>query len=378
MLNKIKNTVACFIKNNKMGINGLIKLLESEAPDSLKEVEAKSYSSSIIAIDASVQLYQFLVQVRISSTPGSYVQASQLMNDKGEITSHLQGLLSRTAGLLEKGIRPVYVFDGQSPKLKYDELNRRKKIKEKADDDLESAKEKLKNAKNKQEADEALEEIDKFSKRNVRVTKQHNDEAKKLLRLMGIPVIEAPSEAEAQCVELVKSKKAFAVATEDMDALTFAAPILLKRLTDSKHPTVEIKIDKVLSELDITYDQFVDLCILCGCDYCGTITGIGPKTALKLIREHKNIETIVKNIKKPVEEGYIDKIPEIRLLFKNPLVTPGSNIDIKFTKPDIEGLTDFLVGDKGFNLERVNKIVKRISDVKNKGIQTRLDSFLKK
>ncbi len=362
-------------KLKKMGIHGLVKLLESEAPDSLKDVDIKSLSSCIIAIDASMQLYQFLVQVRISSAPGSYVQASQLMNDKGEITSHLQGLLSRTTALLEKGIQPLYVFDGQSPELKCEELKRRKKIKEKADDDLENAKEKLKNSKTKEEADEAHEEIDKISKRTVRVTKIHNEEAKKLLKLMGIPIVESPAEAEAQCVELVKSNKAYAVATEDMDALTFGAPILLKRLTDSKHQTVEIKVEKVLSGLEITYDQFVDLCILCGCDYCGTIAGIGPKTALKLIKEFKNIETIVKNIKKPVEEGFVEKIPEIRLLFKKPLVTPGSDINIKFTKPNVEGLIDFLVNEKGFNLDRVNKIIKRISDSKKKGIQTRMDSF---
>ena len=267
------------------------------------------------------------------------------------------------------------MFDGKSPVLKYEELSRRKKLKEKADDEVEIAKEKLKNAKNKEESDIALEELDKISKRTVRVTKIHNDEAKKLLKLMGIPIIESPGEAEAQCTELVKSKRVHAIGTEDMDCLAFGVPIMLKRLTDSKHPTMEIKIEKVLSGLGITYDQFIDLCILLGCDYHTTIPGIGSKTAIKLIREYKNIEEIVKNIKKPVPDGYLDKIEEVRLLFKKPLVIPGKDVEIKFLKPDVKGLIEFLVDEKGFNIIRVNKIIERMENVKKKGVQTRMDSF---
>jgi flap endonuclease-1 len=358
-----------------MGIHGLMKLLESEAPGSFKEVDNKSYSSCVIAIDASIQLYQFLVQVRIASTSGSF--SSQLMNDKGEITSHLQGFLSRTVNLMEKGIKPVYVFDGLPPKLKYEELCKRRKTKDKADDDLENAKQMFETATNAEEKEIAILEIDKINKRTVRVTKEHNEEAKRLLRLMGIPVVEAPCEAEAQCSELAKGGKVFAVASEDMDTLAFSTPILLKRLTDSKHNTVEIKIDKVLKGLGLSYDQFVDLCILCGCDYCGSIPGVGPKTALKLIKKHGDIETVVKNSKKPVDEDFIKKLGEVRTLFKNPVVKKSEDVEIKFTKPDKEGLINFLVVEKGFNIERVNKILDRIDQVKKKGTQTRIDTFFK-
>jgi flap endonuclease-1 len=361
--------------NNIMGIKNLFKLLESEAPDSFREIDIKSCSSKIIAIDASMQLYQFLVQVRISSGPGSYVQASQLMNEKGEITSHIQGFLSRTVGLIEKGIKPVFVFDGTPPKMKHEELSKRRKMKAKADDNLDEAKERLANASTTEEADLALEEVNNLSKRTVRVTKEHNEDVKKLLRLMGIPIVESPSEAEAQCVELVKSKKAYAVATEDMDSLTFAAPILLKRLTDSKHPTVEIKIAKVLSGLGLSYDQFVDLCILSGCDYCGTIPGIGSKTALKLIKEHGDIETIALNTKKPIDPEFLENLPNVRKLFKDPDVTPSDDISIKFNKPDVEGLLNFLVVEKGFNIDRVTKVIDRLTTVRKKGTQTTLDSF---
>jgi flap endonuclease-1 len=194
---------------------------------------------------------------------------------------------------------------------------------------------------------------------------------------MGIPVVEAPSEAEAQCSELAKGGKVFAVASEDMDTLVFSTPILLKRLTDSKHKTVEIRIDKVLSGLELTHNQFVDLCILCGCDYCDTVPGIGPKTALKLIKKHGDIETVIKNIKNPVPEEFVKNLDEVRNLFKRPLVKPCDDVDIKFTKPDTEGLIKFLVEEKGFNIDRVNRIIERMSAVKKKGTQLRLDSFFK-
>jgi flap endonuclease-1 len=119
---------------------------------------------------------------------------------------------------------------------------------------------------------------------------------------MGIPVFEAPCEAEAQCAELARKGKVYATATEDMDALTFRTPKLVRKLTFSqmkgkeKQMIMEIDFEAMLAGLDITYEMFVDMCILCGCDYCSTIKGIGPKTALKLIKDYKTIENVVKNL----------------------------------------------------------------------------------
>lgn len=122
---------------------------------------------------------------------------------------------------------------------------------------------------------------------------------------MGLPVVEALSEAESQCVTLVKAKKADAVASEDLDCLTFGAPLQLRGFTqrkDKKDPIIELELDTVLKELGLTMDEFIDLCILCGCDYTKTIDGLGPNTALKLIREHKTIEKVLEELKKSNEE----------------------------------------------------------------------------
>ncbi|MED6154030.1 Elongation of fatty acids protein 2, partial [Stylosanthes scabra] len=145
------------------------------------------------------------------------------------------------------------------------------------------------------------EDIEKFSKRTVKVTKQHNEDCKKLLRLMGVPVIEAPSEAEAQCASLCKTGKVYAVASEDMDSLTFGATKFLRHLMDpssKKIPVMEFDIAKVLEDLELSMDQFIDLCILSGCDYCESVRGIGGTTALKLIRQHGSIEKILENLNK--------------------------------------------------------------------------------
>lgn len=214
------------------------------------------------------------------------------------------------------------------------------------------------------------------------MTKQHNEDCKKLLGLMGVPVVEAPSEAEAQCAALCKSGKVYAVASEDMDSLTFGAPRFLRHLMDpssKKIPVMEFEMAKVLEELSLTMDQFIDLCILSGCDYCDNIKGIGGQTALKLIRQHGSIESILENINR---ERY--QIPddwpyqEARRLFKEPLVFREDEVpELKWSSPDEEGLISFLVNANGFNHDRVTKAIEKIKAAKSKSSQGRLESFFK-
>ncbi|PIA40761.1 hypothetical protein AQUCO_02400079v1 [Aquilegia coerulea] len=341
-----------------MGIKGLTKLLADNAPKGMKEHKFESFFGRKIAIDASMSIYQFLIVVGRSGT-------EMLTNEAGEVTSHLQGMFSRTIRLLEAGIKPAYVFDGKPPDLKKQELAKRYSKRADATEDLAAAIE---------TGDK--EDIEKFSKRTVKVTKQHNDDCKKLLRLMGVPVIEAPSEAEAECAALCKSGKVYAVASEDMDSLTFGAPKFLRHLMDPssrKIPVMEFEVAKILEELNLSMDQFIDLCILCGCDYCDSIRGIGGQTALKLIRQHGSIENILENINK---ERY--QIPEdwpyqeARQLFKEPLVSvDNEESELKWATPDEEGLITFLVNENGFNNDRVTKAIEKIKAAKTKSSQGR-------
>jgi flap endonuclease-1 len=292
-----------------MGIKGLMKLLSDECPRAIKEHELNNLTGRKVAIDASMVMYQFLVAVRASGEGG--YPGMQLTNEAGEVTSHVQGMFNRSIKMMTAGIKPVFVFDGKPPDMKGGELEKRTARRDLAQAELEKAK----------ESGDA-EDVDKFSKRLVKVGKRENDDCKELLRLMGIPVVEAPCEAEAQCAELARQGKVFATATEDMDALTFRTPKLLRKLTfsqekDKKQPILEIDFDLVLSGLELTYDQFVDLCIMMGCDYCGTIKGIGPKTAFKLIKQHGSLEAVIAALRKEKKYQIPDdwrrrRVPKVR------------------------------------------------------------------
>jgi len=346
-----------------MGIQGLTKLIADHAPGAITQDDIKNYFGRLIAIDASMSLYQFMVAVRTDDL-GQF----SLTNDFGETTSHLQGMFYRTIRMLNNGLKPVFVFDGKPPELKSGELARRKKNKEKAVEELENA------------TDEGDKEtIKKLNKRTVRVTPEMNEEAKKLLRLMGVPVIEAPCEAEAQCAALNKAGKVFAIGSEDMDTLTCGGEVLLRHLTYSearKEPILEIHLDKLLKGLELTMDQFIDLCILLGCDYTDKIRGIGPKRALEFIKKYGSIEKILENLDKDKFQ-IPDPFPyqEIRDYFKNPEVKPPEECDLSFSEPDEEGLINFLVKEKGFNEDRVKAGVEKIRKSKSKAVQSRITSF---
>jgi len=356
-------------------------------------------------------IYQFLIAVR---SGGPNHASAMLTNAEGETTSHIQGLFNRTIRFLTEGIRPVYVFDGKPPSFKSGELQKRRERREKAETSLKAALE-----------EGNIEEQDKQSKRLVRAGQKENDDCIKLLTLMGVPVVRAPCEAEAQASAMAKAGLVYAVGTEDMDALTFQAPVLLRKMTFANASKSEIQTmnyEKAIEGLGLTHDQFVDLCILLGCDYCDTIRGVGPKTALKLIRDHKCIEEILKNLddkkkegipdswipneirkrekKKKEEDGYDteeennrvkknesededdnEQVPvyvEARKLFKNhEVITEGLNL--KWEPCKAEELTAFLVDDMGFNAERVRSNIEKL----NKAVQAsakpqlRMENFFK-
>jgi len=346
-----------------MGIQGLTKLIADNVPDAIKEEDIKNYFGRTIAIDASMSLYQFLIAVR----PDDLGQFT-LTNDHGETTSHLQGMFYRTIKMLSNGLKPVFVFDGKAPQMKGGELAKRKKKKEEAEEGKEKATE---------EGDKEM--IRKMNKRIIKVTPEITAETKKLLGLMGVPVVQAPCEAEAQCAALCKAGKVWASGSEDMDTLTCGTPILVRHLTYSdarKEPIMEIHLDRVLSGLGLSMEQFIDLCILLGCDYADKIRGIGPKRALEFIKKYGSLEKILKFLDK---DKY--KVPEvypyedIRTYFKNPDACPVEDCKITFNDPDEEGLVQFLCTEKGFNEERVRSGIQKLKQAKEKAVQSRITSY---
>ncbi|KAL1744526.1 PIN domain-like protein [Schizophyllum fasciatum] len=405
-----------------MGIKGLTGLLSEHAPKSMKEHEIKTLFGRKVAIDASMSIYQFLIAVRQKD-------GEMLTNDAGEITSHLMGLFYRTIRIVENGIKPAYVFDGKPPDLKKGVLSKRFEKRDEAKEGEEEAKE-----------TGTAAEVDKFSRRQVRVTREHNEECRRLLKLMGIPYVEAPSEAEAQCAELARGGKVYAAGSEDMDTLTFNAPILFRHLTVSeakKQPILELNLKAALEGLDMDLSMFVDLCILLGCDYLEPIKGVGPKSALKLVREHGGLAGVVEHLRAKqaekeealaaaeAEEESADDEPaptsdveqpdgdeedeggekakekpkpkpkkkakgkprggvqipgewpweEAKKLFLKPDVIPADDVELEWKSPDVDGLVQFLVNEKGFNEERVRKGAEKLAKFLNAKQQGRLDGF---
>jgi flap endonuclease-1 len=319
-----------------MGIKNLLKFL-SEYPELIKEKETNEYHGKKIAIDISILMYQVVIAIRNSG--------SDLTNNKGEITSHILGLFNKTLSFLDKGIIPVFVFDGKPPQLKQKILDTRKQIRKKA-------LEKLSDAQN---------DIDKikYLKRSVLISKEQMDQCRELLSLMGIPYINAPEEADSELSYLCKSNLVYAVLTEDMDILTFGSPRIIRNLTSSKKIPIEIELEKVLNHLSITYEQFIELCILFGCDYCPNLTDIKYNTIYEIYSKHKNIKDTLDEIKlnHVIPENF--EYENAKKYFMNSSHNKVTSEELKIKKPDTEKLIDTLVNKYGLiKYKVVNKINK--------------------
>ena len=309
-----------------MGIKHMLKFLNTNYPHVVKNIKEDDLSGKLIAIDISILLYQVVILIRNSG--------ADMMNNQGDITSHILGLFNKTINLLKMNIIPVYVFDGKPPMFKKNIINNRREMKQKAYEKLE----------------EDLNEEDKikYFKRTVSISKKQIDECMELLDLMGIPYIIAPEEADSQCAELVKCGLVDGVLTEDMDIMTFGATKIYRNLTSYKKNNISISMDDVLSALYINYEQFVELCILFGCDYCEKIKDIKPETVYEYYIKNKNIPDTLELIKK---NGY--KLPDISIndynmyktYFMNPPITKINNISLN--KFDINKLEKLLVNKYG-------------------------------
>lgn len=211
----------------------------------------------------------------------------------------------------------------------------------------------------------------------TKVTREQNEQTQKLLTLMGIPIVLAPSEAEATCAALCRDGKVYASATEDADCLTFGTKILIRNLMATeaqKRQILEVDLSVALQQLNVTMDQFIDFCILSGCDYCDTLKGIGPSTAIKMLMQHGSLEAVLENIDK-------DKIPSnfdyatARQFFQECEAVDTSKCQFDFQEPDFEGLAKFLIEENSFAPERVERYIDRLKKAKSKTKQQTLSSF---
>jgi len=321
-----------------MGIKGLTQLIKKNSPESIEHIGLYTMKGKRVAVDTSIFLYKSLMNVR---SKGDY-----LRNKDGKVVSHIQGLYHKTNQYLTLGITPIYIFDGKPPAEKGDCIsNRQKKAKE--------CKEKLSMV-----TDSTLEkEKVALEKGSIRIKKEYIDDLKQLFDLMGVSYIHADGEAEAYASELCRLGFVDGVVTEDMDTLSYGCPQLIRGCIDKsiKRPEVctTFNFDRILVDFKMTHDEFIDMCILCGCDYCPTIPKVGPVRAMKIIHKYKTIENYLEKEKIDHDE-FKSKYQASRGLFK---VFQGkinlNDLPMKLTSYDSDKLYQYLVHECSMNEKRV-------------------------
>ncbi|GKS67688.1 endonuclease [Nitrosarchaeum sp.] len=314
-----------------------------------EKTNLESFSSKVIAIDAYNAIYQFLASIRGPD-------GLQLSDSEGRITSHLSGLLYRNINFLSLGIKPVYVFDGKPPSLKTAEIERRKQIKKDATIKYEKA-----------IAEGNIEDARKFAQQTTSMKDGMVKESKQILSYFGIPYIDAASEGEATAAHLTVTGQAYASASQDFDSILCGAKRLIRNFTNSgrrkipnRNTYVEIEPEiietqKTLDALEITREQIVDIGILIGTDFNPNgFDRIGPKTALKMIKQHSRLE----DIPQIQEQLQTIEYEKIRKIFLEPVVTDVD--EIVFGKVDYEGMTNYLVKERSFSEDRIQSSLNRL------------------
>lgn len=304
---------------NYVGIN--LKDLVHPKPISIDRLKGKK-----LAIDTFNILYQFLTAIRDR-------KGEPFKDSKGRVTSHIMGLFYRTANLVEAGAKPVFVFDGKPVDLKADTSKKRSEIRDAAALLFEEAKLK---------GDDELAR--KYAQRASRVTKEIIESSKELLNLLGLPVVQAYHDGEAQAAYMCKQGVVDAVVSQDWDCLVFGAPILIRNLTSSAEPQ-KIVLKDVLKELDLTQEQLVSAAVLIGTDFNKGVKGVGPKSAIKMARDG------------------VDGFDNVKDVFLKPKV---KDVELKWGAVNRDAATKFLL-ERGFSEARIKKTLDRIAP-KQKGL----------
>ena len=321
---------------------------------SKKDIQIKDLKGKTLVVDAFNVIYQFLTTIR-------QPDGTPLQDSKGRVTSHLSGLFYRNINLMENVIKLIYVFDGKHPDLK-------KLIHEKRQEAKEHALEKYEQA----VSEEDVEEMGKYSKSLSVLDKIKIEESKELLEAMGIAVVQAPGEGEAQASYICKTNdEIYAIASQDYDCLLFDAPRLIQNLTLARKRKISsgsyvdvvpqlIELNNVLSELEINREQLICIGVLCGTDYNpGGVKGIGPKKALKLVKEFKTADRVFEEVAK-MNEGKYEVWFDWKQIF-DLMSDPEVNKDykIEFGKFDFARVKEIML-EHDFSEERIESQFEKI------------------
>jgi flap endonuclease-1 len=327
-----------------------------------ERIGIKDLAGQAVAIDGHNALYQFLSIIR-------QPDGTPLKDSQGRVTSHLSGLLYRTSNLLEAGIRPVYVFDGKPHARKHRVLRERRERKEQA-------------AKQMQEALAAGDTATAFTKaqQTATLTWDMVTQGLALLDALGLPHLQAPAEGEAQAAFLAQRGDVDACVSQDFDALLFGAPVLVRNLAvtgrrklPGRQAYVDVEPERIelaraLRDLHLSREQLVAVGILMGTDYNEGVRGVGPKKALKLVREHGTLAAALAKVGAEVED-----VEEVQRLFLAPEVT--HDCQVQWGAPDEARVLAMMCEEHDFSQERVRSALEKFRGLAEARKQRSLDAF---
>ncbi|MFH2106712.1 MAG: flap endonuclease-1 [Candidatus Micrarchaeota archaeon] len=333
-----------------------------------RPITLEMLSGKQVAIDAFNTLYQFLASIRQED-------GTPLQDSHGNITAHLSGLFYRTSKLIESGIKPIYVFDGKVPEFKFKKRLEREQTKKDAEEKWKKALE-----------EERYEDAKKFAQATSRLTHEMVDESKELLKAMGIPVVQAPSEGEAQASMMVENGEAYASASQDYDSLLFGSPRLVRNINITGKRKVprqnrfiniepeEIILKETLEALGVSREQLIIVGILVGTDFNEGVMRVGPKTALKIVKERKTFDEVKGHVREKYNYEFEKNIDEVYDFFMNPPHEKTGKL--KAGRLDENRIKTILCEKHEFSEERIERVMEKIKNaVLESNSQSKLDNW---
>jgi flap endonuclease-1 len=339
-----------------MGIKNINDILKKYAPNAITRKKLSTYKNQIITIDISIYLYRF-----------KYVRDGEEESEEEKKKTFMLKIINQVLNLRKYNITPLYIFDGKPSNAKSGTLLHRTQRKNNFKEKIKSLESKIEdcsdNENGENEKDFLLEEISKNKKNIINVRTCDKILCIKLFDLMGVPYLVANGEAEILCARLCQKKLAFGCFSQDSDLMPNGAEYFLRDLSNTSPYVNEYHLPTILTSLDLTYLEFVDLCILCGCDYVDRIKGIGPITSYKYIKKHHTIEEVVKYLlttkyKKLIPNDYVEKYEKARKLFTDEILNDDFKIIVKMNKPNINELKTFLENEINLSDDKIFKINK--------------------
>ena len=339
-----------------------------------ERIELDELANQRVAIDAYNTIYQFLSIIR-------QPDGTPLTDSKNRMTSHLSGLFYRTISMMEKGIAPIFVFDGVPPAMKRRTIEARMNRRKEAYAEWQKAK-----------TEGLIEEARIHAMASTKINKEIVESAKELLTYMGIPYIQAPGEGEAQAARMVRDKLVYAAASQDYDLFLFGADVVVRNLTitgrrklPGKNVYVDVSVERVflkklLENLQLDRQRLVWIGILVGTDFNSGIEKVGPKTALKIVREHETLEDIVSYLEEKYQKNFDVDPKEVEKIFMQPETTEIRTEEfekkMKDAKPDKEALMKFMCNEHDFSEDRISKFVDKLMGVKQSASQKGINNWM--